>query len=146
MGAGVVRLYLDTTSHPIGKATASATGTFSKSVTMSGVSAGNHLVIAVGANGSTATAVLKGTAKVTVKPVAAGPQAPITATLVGFQPDETVSVYWGSTSGQLLGTAMATTAGTGTISLIVPAEGAGTYSIVTVGSEGTSTTTPFTVT
>ena len=73
-GAGKVTLYLDSTAtDSLGKATVGSTGSFSKSVKVAGVAGGPHELIAVGADGSTATTVLTVTATMQLKPTTAKP-------------------------------------------------------------------------
>ena len=65
-GSGTVHLYADSTAKSIGTATASSSGAFTATVAISGLTGGAHTLIAVGADGSTATATLTVTAKLTL--------------------------------------------------------------------------------
>ena len=141
-GPGKVALYLDaTTGKALSSVKVSASGTFSKSLKIPALTGGTHLIIAVGADGSTATAALNVAAGVILKPTSAKPGGSDKATLVGFGAGEWVTFDWGSPSGATVGSTTAGTSGTGTATLTVPNGAAkGTYTVYAEGSDGTTAT------
>jgi hypothetical protein len=140
-GSGKVVLHLDSaTGTTLASANASSSGTFAKSVKVPALAGGTHLVVAVGSDGSTATASLTVSAGVTLKSTSAKPGASDAASLVGFEAGESVTLDWGGATGVTVGSATASTSGTGTATLTVPNVAKGTYTVYAEGSDGTTAT------
>ena len=87
---GTVKLYLDSvTGTPRATAAAASAGTFTKSFSTAGVAGGSHVVIAVAANGSTATAALQIKSAITLTPAKGNPVPPCRPLWPGSRPERT---------------------------------------------------------
>ena len=145
-GSGTVHLYADSTAKSIGTATASSSGAFTATVAVTGLTGGTHTLIAVGADGSTATAALTVTGKLSLSATSGAPGTSATAKVAGFQSGEVVTFRWKSATGIILGNATATATGSGSTSITIPAVTPKAYPVYAIGSDGTSATATFTVT
>ena len=140
IGKAKVSIYLDTTSSKaLTSLKVSATGTISKALKLTGLTGGNHQIIAVQVGEVNASAALGVTPVMTIKPTSAKPGASVKATLTAFETGESVVFHWGSTTGAPVGssTVSATGAGTGTVAVPSTAP-AGTYLVYAVGNAGTT--------
>ena len=144
-GSGKVTFYVDSTAKSIGTATATSSGTFSASLNISGLTGGSHTVIAVGADGSSATAPFTVSGRVTLSATSGPPGKSVTATVTGYKSGEVVTFRWSTATGVILANLTASTTGAGSASLKIPSEAKKAYSIYAVGSGGTSAHATFTV-
>ncbi len=94
--------------------------------------------MAVGVDGSTATATLTVSGKVTLSSTSGAPGKSITATVSGFKSGEVVTFRWATATGTILGNVTTSATGTGSASLKVPAVGNKAYSVYAVGNAGTT--------
>jgi hypothetical protein len=140
-GKGKVALHLDTaTGTTVTSFTVGSSGNFAKSVKIPALTGGSHLLIAVAADGTTATVALTIASGITLKPSSAKPAAGVTASLVGFGSGESVTLHWGSATGTAVGSTTATPSGTATATFTVPSVAKGTYTVFAEGSDGSSAT------
>jgi|GEM_PF-2438291 len=149
-----VNLYLDNTSgSPLVTTTASSTGTIATSFVMPQAVLGAHTIYAIGQTSKKlAITPLQVNPKTILSKTTGTQGATISLTGYGFlgyvqDTSEVVNVYWGSSSGTLLGSSPANGQGTsGTINFTVPTVPAGTYTLYIVGqASGATLTVPFKV-
>ena len=142
--SGKETLYLDTVGHSsiLGTATVGTSGSFSSTVKIAGIEAGSHTIIAQGTSGNAAkdgdAAVRTFTVSTlfSLSATTAPPGGSLTATLKAFQPGELVTFHWGSTTGPVVGSTIATAGGAATGTIKVPKVSAATVKIYAVGLYG----------
>lgn len=129
---------------PLDSESASATGTFTGSITVPGATNGSF---SVGAQGGTsglfAAAPFTVNPVLTISPTKGNPGTSVTVSGVGYVPGETVSIYGGCKvapcSGPLLAATSADTAGNiSGVSITIPSAGVGTYPIAGQGAAATN--------
>lgn len=144
-----VNLYLDSTStSPITTTTASSTGLITASFTLPQVVSGTHTVYAVGqTSNKLGVTALQVNPKIILTKATGAQGAAVSLAIYGFSGNDIVNVYWGSSTGTLLGSTPTNGQGTsGTINFTVPVVPAGTYTIYGVGqASGETVTLPFKV-
>ena len=123
------------TGTSIGSASAGVTGAFVSSFTVPSATTGAYNVAAVGATSKrvsqNAFTVANGLA---ANPANTPPGTTVTASGSGYQPGESVNIYWDSTSGSLLATATADVNGNINHTVTTPGNATtGTHSLIGVG-------------
>lgn len=130
-----VNLYLDSTSSSvIATATTSSAGNFSVTFAMPDTANGNHTVIARGVTSKKqATKTLKMNATLARDPYQGVPGTSIVVTVHGFGANETVDLWFDSSSGLKLGTVTTGAAGTGSVTITMPQATAGWHDYLGTG-------------
>ena len=150
-----VNLYLDSTSTtPLVTATTGTTGLLTTSFTMPQATLGAHTIYAVGQTSQrVAITSIQVIPNVVLSKTSGIQGSTITLTGYGFlgyvqDISEVVDVYWGSSTGTLLGSSSTNGLGTsGAITITIPVVHTGTYTLYTVGqASGATATIPFKVT
>ena len=114
-----------------------SSGSFTATVAISGLTGGAHTLIAVGADGSTSTAALTVTGKLTLSATSGAPGTTVTAKVAGFQAGEVVTFRWKTATGTILGNVTANAKGTGSTSIVIPTATLKAYSVYAIGSDAT---------
>lgn len=121
--------------------TASTTGGLTAKLAFPAATLGAHKLYAV-ANGTMAATTFTVQAHLTVSPVKIAPKATAKATITGFKGRQAVTLRLGSATGHKLAALTASTAGSGTATITIPATTKpGTYKIYAIGSNGKPTVT-----
>ncbi len=151
-GESVTIRWSTTTGTLLGSVKATTSGTISAKVTVPATAAvGTFRIYATGTSGQAGSATYQVTAlaivKVALSPTYGRAGTVTTVTGSGFRPGETVTIRWGGATGTILGSVRATTSGTISAKVTVPATAAlGTFTIRATGAAGQLGTAPYKVT
>ena len=136
-----VNIYLDSASSAVFKAvTANSSGNISTTLAMPDTKNGSHTFIAKGATSAKqASDTVTMTATLARDPYQGPPGTSIVVTVHGFGASESVKLMFDSSSGATLGTATTNAAGTGSVTIKMPAAGAGWHDYLGTGQTSSVT-------
>lgn len=118
----------------IGVVTASATGTFSVSLTLNNAPRGTHQMVAQGvSSGRQAITTFTVVPSLAREPIAGVPGTQVTVTVRGFAANETVRLNWKTANGPHLADVRTNSEGTGVVSFALPDAPAGWHDYTGVG-------------
>ena len=131
----LVNIYLDSAANvPITAFSADNTGSFSGTFTIPAGTYGTHSIVAQNISGTIATSThLRIYETFTLLHTSGVVASQDTANGYGFSANETVNLYWNSTSGQLLGTATTDSLGSSIMNFTIPTAPGGSYKLYLVG-------------